>query len=129
MKDNYRNGSYSKNLRSNLGEIELQIPRDRNSEFKPTIVPKYQYDISKIESQIIGLYSKGILTRVISQTLKEMYGVEVDATFVSRVTDKIIPHITEWRNRPLEKTYAMVFIDGIRLKLQKKINLLKSQFT
>ncbi|MGX9340235.1 transposase [Mycoplasma sp. 2261] len=103
IKDSYRNGSYSKNLRSNLGEIKLQIPRDRNSEFKPTIVPKYQYDISKIESQIIGLYSKRISTRYISQTLKEMYGVEVNATFVSRVTDKIIPHITEWRNRPLKK--------------------------
>lgn len=125
IKNNYRNGSYKKSVKSSFGNVELEIPRDRNSEFEPHIIPKYQYDISKIESQIINLYSKGVSTRDISDTLHEIYGVDVDPSFVSRVTDKIMPQIVEWQNRPLERTYAMIFIDGIRFKVKEENRLVE----
>ncbi|WAM03865.1 transposase [Mycoplasmopsis cynos] len=120
IKNNYRNGSYKKSVKSSFGNVELEIPRDRNSEFEPHIIPKYQYDISEIESQIINLYSKGVSTRDISDTLHEIYGVDVDRSFVSRVTDKITPQIVEWQNRPLERTYAMIFIDNNRFKVKEE---------
>ncbi|VEU64938.1 transposase, mutator type (plasmid) [Mycoplasmopsis cynos] len=120
IKNNYRNGSYKKSVKSSFGNVELEIPRDINSEFEPHIIPKYQYDISKIESQIINLYSKGVSTIDISDTLDEIYGVDVDPSFVSRVTDKIMPQIVEWQNRPLERTYAMIFIDGNRFKVKEE---------
>ncbi|WP_331708012.1 IS256 family transposase [Mycoplasmopsis felis] len=128
IKDNYRNGSYDKKVRSQFGDINLKIPRDRNAEFEPQVVPKFQYDISFIEGAVIKLYSSGMSTRDISSTLHEIYGIDVEPSFVSRITDKIMPQIIEWRNRPLEKEYAMVFIDGIRFKVKKKIDWLKNLF-
>ncbi|WP_436358543.1 IS256 family transposase [Mycoplasma sp. 480] len=125
IKDNYRNGSYTKNVRSQFGDMEIEIPRDRKSNFEPQIVPKFQYDISHIEGQIINLYAKGISTRDISKTLNELYGIEVEPSFISRVTDKIMPQIIEWQNRPLDKTYGMVFIDGIRFKVKEDNRLVE----
>ncbi|MCU9934216.1 transposase [Mycoplasmopsis felis] len=90
MKDNYRNGSYDKKVRSQFGDINLKIPRDRNAEFEPQVVPKFQYDISFIEGAVIKLYSGGMSTRDISSTLHKIYGIDVEPSFVSRITDKII---------------------------------------
>ena len=91
---NSRNGSYRKRVSSSQGEKELEIPRDRNSEYEPQIVKKHQMDISAIEDKIIFLYSQGTSTRDIERTMQEMYGIEVDATRVSKITDKAVANDT-----------------------------------
>lgn len=117
--DNSRNGSYKKTVTSSQGEIELEVPRDRNGEYEPQIVKKHQTDISSIEDKIIFLYSQGVSTRDIEKTMQEMYGIEVDATRVSKITDKLLPVIREWQNRPLESVYAMVMLDAIHYKVRE----------
>lgn len=117
---NSRNGSYKKTVSSSQGDIELDIPRDRNGEYEPQIVKKHQMDISAIEDKIIFLYSQGISTRDIEKTMQEMYGIEVDATRVSKITDKLLPIIREWQNRPLESVYAMVMLDAIHYKVREE---------
>ena len=87
---NSRNGYSPKKVRSEYGEVELNIPRDRNNEFKPQIIPKYQREITGIEGQIIALYAKGMSNRDIEDHLKNIYGIEVSATMISKITDKTI---------------------------------------
>lgn len=118
--ENSRNGSYKKTVSSSLGDIELSVPRDRNGEYEPQIVKKHQMDISDIEDKIIFLYSQGTSTRDIEKTMQEMYGIEVDATRVSKITDKLLPLIREWQNRPLESVYAMVLLDAIHYKVREE---------
>ena len=118
-KENYRNGSSKKKVKSNLGEIELEIPRDRNSEFEPMIVPKNSRDISNIEQQIIKLYGMGNSTREISNFIEELYGFSVSAEMVSNITDKIIPEMEEWKNRRLEEIYPFVYIDAIHFNVKE----------
>lgn len=117
--DNSRNGSYSKTVSSSQGEIDLKVPRDRNGDYEPQIVKKHQMDVSEIEDKILFLYSHGTSTRDIERTMQEMYGIEVDATRVSKITDKILPVIREWQNRPLESVYAMVMLDAIHYKVRE----------
>ena len=112
---NSRNGSYSKTVSGSQGEIELQVPRDREGEYQPQIVKKGQ-----IEDKILFLYSQGTSTREIERTMQELYGIEVDATRVSRITDKILPLIREWQNRPLESCYAHVVLDAIFYKVREE---------
>jgi transposase-like protein len=116
--ENSRNGSYKKTVSSRQGEVELSVPRDRNGEYEPQIVKKHQMDISAIEDKILFLYSQGTSTRDIERTMQEMYGIEVDATRVSRITDKLLPLIKEWQNRTLENVYAMVMLDAIHYKVR-----------
>lgn len=123
--DNSRNGSYKKTVTSSQGEIELNIPRDRNGEYEPQIVKKHQTDISAIEDKIIFLYSQGTSTRDIEKAMQEMYGIEVDATRVSKITDKLLPLIREWQNRPLESVYAMVVLDAIHYKVREEGTVVK----
>jgi len=118
--DNSRNGSYQKTVSSSQGDIELTIPRDRNGEYEPQIVKRHQMDISAIEDKIIFLYSQGVSTRDIEKTMQEMYGIEVDATRVSKITDKLLPLIREWQNRSLESVYAMVMLDAIHYKVREE---------
>jgi len=118
-KENYRNGSSKKKVKSNLGELELEIPRDRNGEFEPMIVPKHSRDISNIEHQIINLYTMGTSTREISNYIEEMYGFSVSAEMVSNITDKIIPEMEEWKSRRLEEVYAFVYIDAIHFNVKE----------
>jgi transposase-like protein len=118
--DNSRNGSYKKTVSSSQGDVELTVPRDRNGEYEPQIVKKHQMDISAIEDKIIFLYSQGTSTRDIERTMQEMYGIEVDATRVSKITDKLLPMIREWQNRPLESVYAMVLLDAIHYKVREE---------
>lgn len=117
--DNSRNGYYKKSVTSSQGDVELEVPRDRNGEYDPQIVKKHQTDISDIEDKILFLYSQGTSTRDIEKTMQEMYGIEVDATRVSKITDKILPVINEWQNRPLESVYAMVMLDAIHYKVRE----------
>ena len=123
--DNSRNGSYKKTVSSSQGEIDLKVPRDRNGDYEPQIVKKHQMDVSEIEDKILFLYSQGTSTRDIERTMQEMYGIEVDATRVSKITDKILPVIREWQNRPLESVYAMVMLDAIHYKVREDGTVVK----
>jgi transposase-like protein len=118
--DNRRNGHSSKSVRSDYGEVELEVPRDRKGEFEPVIVKKNQRNVTGIEEQIIALYSKGISTRDIQSHLEQLYGIEVSPTLISNVTNKIMPTIKEWQSRPLQKTYAIVFLDAIHYKVKQE---------
>lgn len=117
--DNKRNGYSSKTVKSQYGEMELDIPRDRNGEFEPKIVPKYQRDISGIEEKVISLYARGMSTRDIHDQLKDIYGIELSAEMVSKITDRIIPDIKEWQSRPLNPMYPFVFMDAIHYKIKE----------
>ena len=116
--DNSRNGYSKKTVRSELGPIELNIPRDRKGEFGPKIVPKHKRDVSGIEEKVISLYARGLSTRDIHEQIKDIYGVEISAEMVSRITDHVVPEIKEWQNRPLEKIYPFVFMDAMHYKVR-----------
>lgn len=116
--DNYRNGYSKKKVKSNMGELELEIPRDRKSEFEPVVVPKHSRDISRLETQIIELYGMGNTTRQISEFVENLYGFGVSAEMVSNITDKIIPEMEEWKSRRLEEVYPFVYIDAIHFNVK-----------
>ncbi len=116
--ENYRNGYSKKKVKSNMGEIDLEIPRDRKGEFEPIIVPKHSRDISRLETQIIELYGMGNTTRQISEFVENLYGFEVSAEMVSNITDKIIPEMEEWKSRRLEEMYPFVYIDAIHFNVK-----------
>ncbi len=116
---NSRNGSSSKTIISNHGDIDLEIPRDRNGEFEPIAVPKNKRRLGKIEDSIIALYAKGMSTRDICDYLEEFYQVSMSPQFISNVTNSICDLIIEWQNRPLEKLYPIVFLDGICYKVRQ----------
>lgn len=116
---NSRNGYSKKTVKSELGEVELNIPRDRNGEFEPQIIPKYQRNITGIEDKIMALYAAGMTTRDISDQIKNLYDVEVSADMVSNITNRILPIVTEWKNRPLESIYSFVFMDAIHYKVRE----------
>lgn len=117
---NRRNGHSKKTVVSEYGDSEIAVPRDRDGEHEPLIVKKHQKNLTGIEEQIIALYSKGMTVRDIQDHLNRMYGVEVSPTLISNVTNKLMPIIKEWQNRPLEKTYAAVFLDAIHYKVRQE---------
>lgn len=117
--ENSRNGYTKKTVRSELGPVELDIPRDRKGEFVPKIVPKYKRDISGIEEKVISLYARGMSTRDIHEQIKDLYGVEISAEMVSKITERIIPEIKEWQNRPLDHIYPFVFMDAVHYKIRE----------
>jgi putative transposase len=117
--DNKRNGYSTKTVKSQLGEFPIDIPRDRNGDFEPKIIPKYQRDISGIEEQVISLYARGMTTRDIHDQLKDIYGIELSAEMVSKITDRIIPEIKEWQSRPLCPMYPFIFMDAIHYKIRE----------
>jgi transposase-like protein len=125
-KSNYRNGHKPKTQKSTLGEIEIDVPRDRNSEFSPKVVAKHQTNISEIEQRIINMYARGLTTREISEQIEDIYGFEASAGLVSRITDKIIPQIEEWQSRRLSEVYPIVFIDAIVFSVRKEKIVQKS---
>lgn len=116
--DNYRNGYKEKQLNSSYGSMRIEVPQDRNSTFEPQVVKKRKKDISDIDQKIISMYAKGMTTRQISDTLMDIYGFEASEGFISDVTDKILPQIEEWQNRPLEDVYPVLFIDAIHYSVR-----------
>ena len=116
--ENSRNGVKPKTLRSKYGEIPIEVPQDRESSFEPKVVGKRKKDISAIEDKIISMYAKGLSTRQISEHVKDIYGFEVSEGLVSDVTDKLLPQIEEWQQRPLSKLYPVVFIDAVHYSVK-----------
>ena len=116
--DDYRNGYKSKRVNSSYGSMEIDVPQDRRSTFEPQIVKKRQKDISDIDQKIISMYAKGMTTRQISDTIEDIYGFETSEGFISDVTDKIMPQIEDWQNRPLDDVYPVVYIDAIHYSVR-----------
>ena len=117
---NSRNGYGTKVIKSEMGETEIRVPRDRNGEFMPQLIEKRQTRTDDLENRVLAMYSKGMTTRDIEDHLRDIYGVEASASMISRITDKIMPAVTEWQNRPLEAVYPIVFLDGIVFKVRKE---------
>lgn len=117
--DNSRNGYSKKIVKSELGNVELNMPRDRKGEFEPQIVPKHKRNITGLDEKILSLYAKGMTTTDIKDQIRELYDVEISAETVSNITSRIMPLVSEWQNRPLEKTYSFVFMDAIHYKVRE----------
>ena len=117
--NNYRKGYSNKKVKSSFGEFDIKIPRDKNAMFEPTLVKKYQTDISHFDKKVIALYSKGLSTREIQNYIKDLYDVELNKDTISRITDKILPEINEWLERPIQPVYPVIYIDGIRFKVKE----------
>ena len=117
--DDSRNGYSPKTVVSSVGEIPLDVPRDRKGEFEPQTVKKNQTDISNIEDQVLSMYAKGMTTRDISAHLQSIYGVDASAEMISRMTDRILPIAKEWQSRPLARKYAIVFMDAVHFHVRQ----------
>ena len=116
--DDYRNGYKPKMVNSSYGQVGIEVPQDRKSTFEPRIVKKRQKDISDIDQKIISMYAKGMTTRQISETIEDIYGFETSEGFISDVTDKILPQIEDWQNRPLDEVYPILYIDAIHYSVR-----------
>lgn len=115
---NRRNGASTKTVKSKHGEIELQIPRDRESEFEPMIVKKHQRRFDGFDDLILSLYSRGLSTREIKSHIEEIYGVEVSPDLISSVTENITELVREWQTRPLDAVYPIIYLDALRVKIR-----------
>lgn len=122
---NSRNGSTSKRVRGEFGEIEIETPRDRNGEFEPKLVPKRKSSIGNFSDMIISLYTRGMTTREIEEHIREIYGIELSPQFVSRATEQVQQQITEWQARPLERIYPVVFVDALRVSVRSDKGVIK----
>ena len=116
---NSRNGHGHKTVKSEWGEAEIEVPRDRNGVFEPQAVEKRRTRTDDIEHRVLAMYAKGMSTRDIEDHLKDIYGIEASSSLISRITDKIMPAVTEWQNRPLDEVYPIVFLDGIVFKVRR----------
>lgn len=124
--DNSRNGHSSKTLKTSFGEVEIDVPRDRKGDFDPVILKKNQTSISQdVEEKILSMYAKGMTTSDIETHIRDIYGLEVSDTTVSRITDKVLPIAKEWQQRPLEPVYAVVFLDAIHYHVRSEGQIVK----
>ena len=124
--ENSRNGHSSKMLRTSFGDVEVAVPRDRKGDFEPQLLKKNQTSISQdIEEKILSMYAKGMTTSDIEEHIRDIYGIEVSDTTVSRITDKILPVAKEWQQRPLEAIYAVVFMDAIHYHVRSEGRIIK----
>ena len=115
-KDNSRNGHSPKTLKGDLGEIPIEVPRDREGSFEPQMIKKHQTRFDGFDDKIISMYARGMTTRDIQAQLEEIYGVDVSPSLISRVTDEVMEEVKEWQNRPLDPLYPIVFLDALRVK-------------
>lgn len=117
--DNSRNGYSKKTVKTSFGEAEIKVPRDRNGEYEPQLIKKHQTTLTgDIEEKILSMYAKGITTGDIESHIREIYGLDCSDTTISRITDKILPVVREWHQRPLEEIYAVVFMDAIHFHVR-----------
>lgn len=122
---NSRNGHSPKTVTTSYGDVEIDIPRDRNGEFEPQVVKKYQKDVSDIEGKIISMYAKGMSTRDISSHMQDIYGIEASAEMISRITDRVLPEARSWQSRPLESKYVVMFMDAIHYHVKQDAAVIK----
>jgi len=115
---NGRNGTTPKTVKSKHGEIELSIPRARQSEFEPVIIRKHQRRFEGFDDAILSLYSRGLSTRDIRAHLEEIYGVEISHDLISSVTEVLIEEVRQWQTRPLESVYPIVYLDALRVRIR-----------
>ena len=124
--DDSRNGHSKKTLRTSFGDTTIQVPRDRKGEFEPAILRKNQTSISQdVEAKIISMYAKGMSTTDIGDHIRDIYGIEVSESTVSRITDKVLPEAREWQQRPLESFYAVMFMDAIHYHVRSEGQIVK----
>ena len=124
--DNSRNGHSSKTLRTSFGDVDVSVPRDRKGEFEPQVLKKNQTSVSQdIEEKILSMYAKGMTTGDIEAHIRDIYGIEISDTTISRITDKILPLAKEWQQRPLEAVYAVVFLDAIHYHVRSEGQIVK----
>ena len=124
--DNSRNGYSRKTMHTSYGDMELDIPRDRNGEYEPRVVKKYQNTLTQdMEEKIISMYAKGMTTGDIESHLRELYGIDVSDSTISRITDKVLPIVKEWQERPLEEVYAVVYLDAIHFHVRNDGRIVK----
>ena len=116
---NYRNGYTKKTVKTQLGEVDIKVPRDRNGSFEPKIIGKYSRNADGMEEKILALYSCGMSQRDIAEQIKELYDVEISRDLVTKITEKIMPEVTAWQNRPLEAVYPFIFMDAIHYKVRE----------
>jgi putative transposase len=116
---NSRNGHYRKTVRTSNGETHVTVPRDRNGEYEPNVLKKYQANTNELEDKIIAMYGRGMTQRDIEAQLAEMYGIEVSAQTISTITDKVLPLVEAWHSRPLAAVYPIIYLDAIHYKLRK----------
>lgn len=116
---NYRNGYSKKSIKTQLGEVEVKIPHDRNGEYEPKIIAKYDRNAAGMEEKILGLYACGMSQRDITEQIKNLYNVEISPELVSKISEKIMPEVTAWQNRPLETVYPFIFMDAIHYKVKE----------
>lgn len=119
MSKNYRNGYSKKTVKTQLGEVDVKIPRDRNGEYEPQIIGKYTRNADGMEEKILALYACGMSQSDISAQIKNLYDVEISDGLVSKIVEKITPDVTAWQNRPLEPLYPFVFMDAIHYKVKE----------
>ncbi|CDL92814.1 Mobile element protein [Clostridium tyrobutyricum DIVETGP] len=117
---NYRNGYSKKNIKSSVGDVKLDIPRDRNSDFEPKVVKKYEIVCNELDKKIIGLYARGMSTRDIQSELEELYGIDVSSTMISKITDKVMGSAAQWQNRTLDEIYPIVYMDAVHFKVREE---------
>lgn len=116
---NYRNGYTKKTVKTQLGEIDIKVPRDRNGSFEPKIIGKYSRNADGMEEKILALYSCGMSQRDIAEQIKELYDVEISPELVTKISEKIMPEVVAWQNRPLEAVYPFIFMDAIHYKVRE----------
>jgi putative transposase len=121
---NARNGTSSKRVKGNHGEVVIDTPRDRDGTFEPALLPKHQTRLTQMDDQILTLYAKGLSTREIVATFKEMYGADVSATLISNVTEKVIEQVQAWQARPLDAIYPIVYLDCIVVKIRDNLRVI-----
>lgn len=116
---NRRNGYNTKSIRSSMGEVEIQTPRDREGTFKPQIIPKRSRDVSGMEDKVLSMYAKGMSQRDIADTIRDIYGFDISHEMISNITDRVIDTAREWQNRPLKKFYTFLFVDCLYVNIRK----------
>ncbi len=116
---NYRNGYSKKTVKTQLGEVDVKIPRDRNGEYEPQIIGKYSRNADGMEEKILALYACGMSQRDISEQIKNLYDVEISDGLVSKIVEKVTPEVNAWQNRPLESVYPFIFMDAIHYKVKE----------
>jgi transposase-like protein len=124
--NNSRNGYSKKTMHTSYGDMDLDIPRDRNSEYEPQVIKKYQNTLTQdMEEKIISMYAKGMTTNDIESHFRELYDIDVSDSTISRITDKIMPIVKQWQERPLEEVYAIVYLDAIHFHVRSEGRIVK----